>query len=119
MVVCVFAWQCLQVCCVSIPQVRKRNGVTDSALRYVKHLGASEERQGEGGHQIPLPQHDLDLHEPGAAVGAAPGSEDAVTKKYGPKAVFKDGILGNYEPRNLKSSGGPGKELALVYMYRQ
>ena len=29
-------------------------------------------------------------------------------KVYGPKAVFKDGILGNFEPRNYGGKTGPG-----------
>ncbi|CAH1791951.1 unnamed protein product [Owenia fusiformis] len=37
-------------------------------------------------------------------------------KQYGPKAVFKDGILGNYEPKNIPQITGPGEGGEPVYI---
>lgn len=39
---------------------------------------------------------------------------------YGPKQVFKQGVLGNFEPRNYPVRTGPGKvELYMYYSLEQ
>ena len=41
--------------------------------------------------------------------GAGGGIIQMEEKEYGPKAVLKEGILGNFEPRNIEAKDTPGK----------
>lgn len=107
-------------------QIKKRSGVDqDSQLKFVPHNGEQEDAlpapkpDNVGGQQqAPLHrgrerQQDIqgDMGKVGDENGAGDKEGDENPPKiYGPKAIFKDRVIGNYEPKFVSKSG-PGELL--------
>lgn len=100
-------------------RLKKSNCIKDSKINApdINPIKERETNEEQDGAQLPPPdkrhenipkQQVIALEEDSAPVGFRPVI-------YGPKSVFKDGIIGNYEPK-FEPKTGPGEMGKPVYI---